>query len=717
MTSWPRLSLLILTSFLVADGVAQPDEPILTTSAEIRALSPQDAQRSKAVRIRGVVTFVASNGAVFFVQDETGGVCVSGPRDKPLKGELKQGAVVEVEGVTAPGRIVPHVTARKREQMRVSVVGEAPLPEPREVTVAQLQRPEFQGLRVEVSGVIRAVESRPFGPNVAEMLELTLADQRDRLVVAWLGWRSPNGRPMRLVGASVKVRGVFNATAFERQPLLANRLFIAAMRELQVIEPAGQPFAEPIESIEATRDAADDPGQPDRVRVRGTVTVAAPGKGMYVEDETAAIFVEASSTSATGQQIEAAGFPAKRDGSPVLEDAVWRTATFAGRVNPPFVTAEAALNPALDGRLVQIEALLLTTSSAGEGPTLILQGGDRVFLAKFANPRLKLPSLRENSWLRVTGVCVNATAPQLRSSAPDAATSFHLLMSGPQSVEIAHAPSWWTLRRFVAVAGTMAVLALSAGVWATTLRRRVAKQTAQIREHLAREAVAQERFRIAGELHDSVQQDLLGITMQLKATDRLLESAPDRARAALTVASAMVRHSQAETHRAVWDLHESAQEQADVVTSIDHMLARLGTDDSIKVSLNSDGETQPLPQAFERQVLRITQEAVCNALKHAEPTRIDVELKFAPGRLSLCIRDNGKGFDADRPPSAAGGHFGLFGMQERAVKMNADLRVTSRLGSGTSVELDVPLPPVGEKSEPARASTTLPPLLPRTSSS
>jgi signal transduction histidine kinase len=291
-----------------------------------------------------------------------------------------------------------------------------------------------------------------------------------------------------------------------------------------------------------------------------------------------------------------------------------------------------------------------------------------------------------------------------------------LLIPGPQAVEIAHAPNWWTLRRLFAVVGTMAVLAIAAVVWATTLRRRVAQQTAQIREHLAREAVAQERLRIAGELHDSVQQDLLGITMQLKAPIGCSTQTPTRHARPLTVVNAMVRHSQAETHRAVWDLRSSAHEQVDLVSSLDEMLGGMSTDESAKVSLLCQGESRPLPQAIERQVLRITQEAVCNALKHANAKQIEVELGFGPTSLSLVVRDDGNGFDADHPPSASAGHFGLLGMQERAIKLNADLRVTSRPGSGTSVHLDVPLPAPEENSERERVPTPIA-LLPRPTTS
>ena len=210
--------------------------------------------------------------------------------------------------------------------------------------------------------------------------------------------------------------------------------------------------------------------------------------------------------------------------------------------------------------------------------------------------------------------------------------------------------------------------------------------------HLAKDAVAEERLRIARELHDSVQQDLLAITMQLKATDRLLEADPERARTALNLASAMARRSQAETHRAVWDLREAADEHSDLVTSLDEMVAGLNTEESAKVEFHSTGERRALPQTVESHVLRIAQEAVTNALKHGEAKRIDLALHFGPERVTLLVRDDGKGFDADHPPSATSGHFGLFGMKERAIKLDGELHITSRPGEGTSVQLDVPIP-------------------------
>jgi signal transduction histidine kinase len=565
-----------------------------------------------------------------------------------------------------------------------------------------------------VSGIVRLVQREPFGQAALETLLITLVDENRRLVVALPAWRGANP-PTHLVGARVRVRGVFNSTILERQNQFANRLLISGMKDLQVEEPARPAFETPPTSIGAALSAVDDQGDPSRTHLQGTVTVSVPGKGFYLEDGSGAMFVASTPVPPNNERVEVAGFPGIRESGPFLEDSVWQKADHQIAVKPPLITADSALNGAMDGRLVQIEALLLATSSAGDGPSLVLQGGERVFVARCANPALRLPSLGENSWLRVTGVCVNTRSPQLGDTTAGP-PSFHLLLAGPQAVQIARTPSWWTLRRVMMVIGSLAALTCAAIVWATTLRRRVTQQTTQIREHLAREAVAEERLRIARELHDSVQQDLLGITMQIKATDRLLEADTEKARSALNLASAMVRRSQAETHRAVWDLRESAHEHTELVTSLTQMLSGLSADGSAKIELICTGDRRALPAVVESQLLRVAQEAVTNALKHAEATQIEVELRFSNDRLSLIVRDDGRGFDADHPPSASSGHFGLFGMRERAIKLEADLRVTSKPGEGTAIQIDVPLASPSIQTSSERTPSGLR-LLPRPSTS
>ncbi|MEQ1859597.1 MAG: sensor histidine kinase [Chthoniobacteraceae bacterium] len=695
----------ILAAFVLC-AIARADDSPLTTAAEVRRLSQEDAGAARPVRLRGVVTYLTPNGTVFFMQDDSGGVCVSGPRDKTLRPELRLGAIVEVEAVTAAGREIPHVTARRREQMKVSVVGEAPLPEPKTATVAQLTQPQFQEVRVEVTGVIRSAHTEPLGTTTQETLLFVLADGHSRATIALPGWRGQPALPQQFVGATVRVQGVYSASPIDRQPLFADRLLISALKDFHIEQPAQPAFERAALPIESAREFAHEESEPEQVRVQGVTTVAVPGKGMFVEDTTGGIWIDTAAPAAPGDLADVVGFPAVHEGGPVLEDAQWRKSDLAVTLAPPLVTATEATSGALDGRLVQMEALLLGVSSAGEGPTLVLQSADRVFLARCGNPRSRLPSLGENSWLLLTGVCVNTQSPQMREAALGRAMSFHLLVSGPLAIEIARTPSWWTVRRIVTLMASLGALALAAMVWATTLSWRVTKQTDQIREHLAREAVAEERLRIARELHDSVQQDLLGITMQLKATERLLDE-PDRARHALTLASAMARRSQAETHRAVWDLREAADERSDLVSSLEDMVAGMNTEEGAMLEFSHTGERRQLPQTAKSHIMRIAQEAVSNAVKHGAAGRIAIELHFGDDKVTLTVRDDGRGFDADHAPTPSSGHFGLFGMKERAIKLNAELHITSRPGEGTAVRLSLPIPAETEVNEPLRTPTGL----------
>jgi signal transduction histidine kinase len=104
------------------------------------------------------------------------------------------------------------------------------------------------------------------------------------------------------------------------------------------------------------------------------------------------------------------------------------------------------------------------------------------------------------------------------------------------------------------------------------------------------------------------------------------------------------------------------------------------------------GPGAKLPQEMEQHLLRIAQEAVTNALKHAGASRIGVKLHLEGRQIHLRISDNGRGFDQQDVFSSRAGHFGVIGMRERAERLGGDLRLTSNPGEGTEVEVTVPLP-------------------------
>jgi signal transduction histidine kinase/sugar lactone lactonase YvrE len=204
--------------------------------------------------------------------------------------------------------------------------------------------------------------------------------------------------------------------------------------------------------------------------------------------------------------------------------------------------------------------------------------------------------------------------------------------------------------------------------------------------------VLDERARLAREIHDTLAQGFVGISSQLDAVAMCMPEEGSTARKHLDLARRMARHSLTEARRSVMDLRASVLEGQDLSAALESG-ARMWTAGSpVKVSVEVSGPQDPLPQEMEQHLLRIAQEAVTNVLKHASASRIGIRLDTGAKKLRLRIVDNGSGFEERDVFSSHGGHFGLLGMRERAQRLGGELHLASQPGSGTEVEVEVPLP-------------------------
>lgn len=686
------LLFLASTAAIAAPVVRKAAEQPLTTAAAIRQLTPDEATARRPIKVRGVITFVSQVPPMFFMQDDTGGVCVTGRRDPDLRLQLKVGTEVEVEGVTAAGKLVPSITGKQKDPIKITVLGEAPLPAAQQLTFARAASSDLHGDLIEVEGVVRSFRTESLGTANLDALVVTLASGTQRMEVAYLAWHDTNPYPMQLIGATVRVRGVFNSSTNDRLTAAQMRLLVPAIKEIRVID-AAQPVSDmPVSSIAELRSSESLPG---RVRVKGAVTLAVAGKGLFLQADSVGLWVDLPAARVTvGNHLDVAGFPVRRGLALAIEDPVWKSQPTTGLPDAPLITAEQALASDFDARLVRMEALVLEVSRLSEGPTLVLQSGERVFLARVAGAvSAPLDSLRQDSWVRVTGVCVHNRMPDATASASVATghhpVTFHLLLATPAAVDVIRAPGWWTLQRIILLLCGLGLVAMAAFGWVVALRVRVARQTGLIRDHLARETLYEERVRIARELHDSLEQDLLGISMQLSATEKLL-TAPERARESLQLASAMVRRSQAETHRAVWDLRDHRNGKDGLVVTLCDAVSGLQPTAGTRIEVGVNGEQRPLAPQTENHLLRIALESVTNALKHARPNKISVNLTYAPTEVALQVKDDGEGFDPNHAPPPTSGHFGLFGMRERAEKLRGELKIDSVRGQGTTISLTIP---------------------------
>jgi signal transduction histidine kinase len=204
-------------------------------------------------------------------------------------------------------------------------------------------------------------------------------------------------------------------------------------------------------------------------------------------------------------------------------------------------------------------------------------------------------------------------------------------------------------------------------------------------------AVLAERGRIAREIHDSLAQGLVAISLQLDSVSDTLAAEPESARGYLERARGLVRSSLAEARRSVWDLHPAVLEGRDLASALAQTAQRLGSGRPPWIDLVVRGRPASLPGVVERHLLQIGKEAIANAVTHAKASRVTVTLDFTASDVVLSVADNGRGFEADPQAWRTLGHFGLLGMQDRATEGGGRLTVETRPGEGTTVVAAFPL--------------------------
>jgi two-component sensor histidine kinase len=211
-------------------------------------------------------------------------------------------------------------------------------------------------------------------------------------------------------------------------------------------------------------------------------------------------------------------------------------------------------------------------------------------------------------------------------------------------------------------------------------------------------AVLAERNRIAREIHDTLAQGFVAVSVQLQVAGRLIASSPDTAKQHLAQAQELVRSGLDDARQAIWELRSQEADRSDLASKLISTVNRIAQPISLEAKVRVSGTYHPLPTRTEDQLLRIAQEAVNNVARHARAANVDVELRFSEKNVELIVEDDGCGFDGEAP-STREGHYGMTGMRERAEQIGGSLAVSSSKGLGTRIQVDIP-----QKSAPHERS-------------
>ncbi len=218
-------------------------------------------------------------------------------------------------------------------------------------------------------------------------------------------------------------------------------------------------------------------------------------------------------------------------------------------------------------------------------------------------------------------------------------------------------------------------------------------------------AVLGERNRIAREIHDTLAQGYVGISVQLEVlTELLRHNKVDAAAKHLDTTRGYVREGLADARQSIWALRSQDSAETTLPVQMRRIVEQAGGH-GLEAQFGIYGAYRPLPPGMEREIVRVAQEAIHNVKKHAAANKLSVQLAYRPGEIVLEVRDDGRGFatgNGGAPADPQPGHYGLMGMRERAAAIGGSLEVVSAPDSGTAVRLSAPAPGTAHVAKDAK---------------
>jgi signal transduction histidine kinase len=685
----PRLVRLLLTALLLTATAAAQDR-VITRAIEIRTLSPAEAESGIPVRLRGVVVFIEGISAIF-LQDETSTTFFR-IRTPPMPAI---GDEIELHGATRMGLYLPGV-----DFSTYKVIGRrSSLPPGIPVQYDDLHFGRFHYQRVTAEGIVRSVI--PVEPGKG-LIRLAMGSRA-------IDVRTEVAPPAnhRLVDCRVRITGLAAGLInTPRRQLIEPYIRVLDWNDIQVVAAAPRTDAVPkISAEELLAFNARGLGE-QRVRMDGVVSAAFGSNLAFLQqgDHGFAVHFGLPPGVAPGDRVTVVGFPAMERFSASVVDAEL-LAREAGPAPVPraidspdvFFGRQGDPPPGThDGQLVQVAGIVRDSFKGEEGTTLVVHGEQHTIQARVPEGTEIPPN---GSRVRLTGICQVDTAVRGPGFASRPGL-ISLRITSPAALEVLRTPPWWTPRRLVVMLAALAGVTLFAGLWIAVLRRQVRRQTDALRHRIEAEAALEERQRIAREFHDSLEQELAGVSLRL---DALATRINDEKGIGLVSASRnLVSRIQIETRDLISDLRDSAETAGDLKTALAAVAARHSSDGDVQVRVETRGALPLLPAATVHDLRMIARESVNNARKHGRATHVTIEVEVLPDRLVLRILDNGCGFDAATALQGRRGHFGCAGMRERGRKIGAEVAWQSTLQKGTTVEVTLPLkrPPMPPAPHP-----------------
>ena len=658
---------------------------VLTNAEQVHWLTRQQADGRLPVLIRGVVTCALPGFGAAVVQDNTAGIYIdhwNASRGVPEVGEL-----VQVEGITDPGQFAPRVYATN-----VFSLGTASLPSPVRPYWDQLINGSLDTEFVEIEGIITSVHDS----------SVTLLTHGGKINV--LVYDEYGGTNDVALGpyedALVRLRGCLFAAWDATREVNVSEIRMYAP-SLDVVRPAPpDPFAIGTKHVSDLLQFDPQASALSQVKVCGQIVREHEDEYFAMDGKNGFRFVAKEPLNLeNGDLVEVVGFPSLTGPSPVLQEAVARKTGSAHLPEARVLNSTNLFRAENDAVRVRVDAVLLNLSDNGR--TLEMQAGLQRFVARInSDSRTNMSAAGQmeidmplGSRLGLSGVYAGNGGN--RTAGIDVA-NFELLLNSSADIEILARPSFWTLRRLLALVSALVGVLCLAVIWIRLLHHKVQQRTAELQKEMRereqaehQRALAQERARIARDLHDDLGSNLTEITMLATASPGS-KSPPEDAAERMETIAGKSRTLVNALDEIVW----AVDPNRDTLASVARYLASYaeeflaGLKIACRVQIPNFFPELVVSGEVRHHLFLAVKEALNNAIRHGNANEISFRVRVSDDRLVISITDNGSGFDTSERSNG----YGLINLRNRLEHLHGRCELESTPGAGTTVSLQLPLP-------------------------
>ena len=407
-----------------------------------------------------------------------------------------------------------------------------------------------------------------------------------------------------------------------------------------------------------------------------------------------------------GDSVVAIGFPVSNTHYINLTHAEWspQLSDKSAFTNEPCISISAndimgscrdkpQITPGFHGRRIQLKGTIRKTYGNGALRQMIIENCDYLISVDMSSLPKSGESFAVGGSVAVTGICIMEIENQSSITVFPRIKGFFLVPQYTADVVMVSRPSWLTTEKLLVLLGFLIAILVAVLFWNLSLRSLAARRGRELfRSQVAKitsELRIKERTRLAVELHDSLAQNLTGVSMEIEAAERSRKEGMDAVSRHLFIADKALKSCRNELRNSLWDLRSQALEEPDLEKAIRRTLLPHVKGVSLAVRFNA------LRSRFTdntlHEVLRIIRELTLNGIRHGGATEIRIAGAIDGEQLKFSVSDNGGGFDPNDHPGVSGGHFGLQGIAERLDAYSGEISFSSNPEKGTKTVVTIPL--------------------------